>query len=78
MKLIVCSENIFYNPKLCEMNTIVNDTIRIHNQKYGDNHCREIDVKSNVKFLDKIMNKTKNRTIIRCNISRTRIASKGR
>ena len=48
MKLIVCSENIFYNPKLCEMNIIVNDTIRKHNRKYGDNQCREIEVKSNV------------------------------
>ena len=75
MKLIVSIEYVFIYPKLKEKNTIVNDTIRKHNQKYGDNHCREVNFKSNVKFLDKITNKTKNRTINRCNIIRTRIAS---
>ena len=33
-----------------------------HDIKYGCNRSRKIDVKSNVKFLDKIKNKTKNTT----------------
>ena len=71
MKLIVCSEYIFYDPKKSEINIIVKVSIRKYNQKYGDNPCREIDIKSNVKFLDKLTNKTKNRTINRCNIKKS-------
>ena len=51
--IIVTSEYIFLNPKLNEINDIINNKILKHNKKYGDNYCRKIKFKDNMNFLIK-------------------------
>ena len=51
------------NPKLNEITDIINNTRLEHDQNYGDNYCRKIEVRCNIKFFHKIKNKTKNITI---------------
>ena len=75
--LIVTSEYIFQNPNLYEINNIIDNTILEHNKKYGDVFCRNINVKYNIKFSDKIQNKTKYITTT-CRIKKTIIASQER
>ena len=61
-----------------EISNIIRNTILALNQKYGDNYCRKIEVGSNVKFFDKIKNKTKNSTIKNYRgVRKTIVASKG-
>ena len=51
-------------------------------QKYGENYCRKIEVRCNIKFFDKMKNKTKNITIrhylVQYGKNETKIASRGR
>ena len=62
--ITVTSEYIFLNPKLKEIIDITNNTILEHNKENGDNFRRKIEIKYNIKFFDKIKNKTKNITTI--------------
>ena len=57
--MIVTSEYIHSDPNLNEINNIVKSTLQEHDKKYGDYYCRKIEVKCNIKFLDKRKNKTK-------------------
>ena len=75
--MIVTNEYIFLNPERNEINDIIDNTILKHNKKYGDYYCREIKIRYNIKFFDKIKNKTKNITTKR-GINRTIVASQGR
>ena len=75
--IIVTSEYIFLYPKLNEKNDIKNNTIVEHIKKYGDNHFRKIEFKDNIKFSDKINNKTENFMTNR-GIKETILASHGK
>ena len=75
--IIVTSEYILLNPKLNETNNIKINTIVEHNKNYGDNHCRKLQTKYNIKFFDKTKNTTKNITTNRGE-KKTIIASQGR
>ena len=48
--IIGTGEDIFLNPKINEINDIKNNTIVEHTKKYGDNHCRKIEFKYNIKI----------------------------
>ena len=63
--MIVTTEYIFNNPKLNEVNNIIKNTLLEYDQKYGYDYCRKVNVNFNVKFFDKIKNKTINITIER-------------
>ena len=56
---MVTSEYTFINPKIKEMKDIIKNTRLEHDRNYGDNYCRKNDVRCNIKFFDKIENKTK-------------------
>ena len=51
--IIVTSEYILLNPKINETINTKNNTIVEHNKNYGDNHCRKLETKYNIKFLIK-------------------------
>ena len=51
--MIVTSEYIYINPELYEINDIIQKTRREHDQNYGDEYSEEIEIKFNVKFLNK-------------------------
>ena len=57
--MFVTSELVYINPKLNEINKIIKDIQLEYNQKYGYNYYTKVNVKCNVKFFDKIENKTK-------------------
>ena len=57
--IIVTSEYIFTNPELNEINGFVDDTIREHNKKDGDNYCRKIEFNYIIQVFEKIKNKIK-------------------
>ena len=61
---IVTSENNFINPKINEIKDIIKNTIQEDNEKYGDNYCRKIEFKYNIKFFDKKQNKKILRLIV--------------
>ena len=61
--IIVTSEYNFINPKLNEIKDILTNTRLKHDRKNGDNCCDKIEIKCNIKFFDKIKNKTKIITI---------------
>ena len=50
--IIVTSEYIFTNPKINEINDVINNTILEHNKKHGDNFCSKIECKYNIQFFD--------------------------
>ena len=59
--IIVTSEHVFNNPKLNERNDVVNNTIREHRKKYGDNSLEKgLIMKYNIQFFDKTKYKTEN------------------
>ena len=58
----------FNNPKLNEINNIIKNTQLKNEQKHGYNYYRKVNVNYNVKFFDKIENKTKITMIERDNI----------
>ena len=58
--MFVTSEIVYNNLKLNEINNYIKNTQLEYNQKYGYDYYREVNVKCNVKFFDKIENKTKN------------------
>ena len=80
--MIVTSEYVFNNPKLDELTDFIKNTRLENDKKYGDNYCRKIEVRCNVKFFDKIKNKAENVTIKHCHVhygkNKTIIASQGR
>ena len=80
--MIVTSDYVVNNPKLDELTDIIKSTRQEHDRKYGDNYCRKMEVRCNIKFFDKIKNKTKNITIkhyhVHYGINKTIIASRGR
>ena len=80
--MIGTSEYRFLNPKLNEIIDIINNTQLEHDQKYGDDYCRKIEVRCKIEFSDKIKNKTKNITInhycIHRGIEKMIVASQGR
>ena len=56
--MIVTSEYVHINIKLCGVNYIIEKTRIEHHRKFGYNG-EEIEIKLNVKYLDKIKKKTK-------------------
>ena len=77
--MIVTSEYIFLNPKLNEIKDIINNTRLEHDQKYGDNYCRKIEVGCNFKLFNKIKNKTKKITTIQYHgVKKSMVASQGK
>ena len=61
--IIVTSGYIFINPKLNKIKDIIANTRQECDRKYGGNYFDKIEVRCNIKFFDKIKNKTKNITI---------------
>ena len=74
--IIVTIKYIYNNPELCEINDITERTRLERDQKYDVGLAEEVEVKLNVKFLDKINNKTKN--IKTKNIKKAVIASQNK
>ena len=57
--MIFNSEYVFNNCKLDEIGSIIENIRLEHDQKYGENYCRRIEVTCIAKFLDKIKRKQK-------------------
>ena len=57
--IIITSECNYNNIKLNETRNIVENTLLEHEQKYGANYHRSIEVKCVADFLDKIKNEIK-------------------
>ena len=70
-------EYIFINPELNEINNFINKTLRGYIEKYDNIYWKRMDYKYNIRFLDKIKNKTKNITTTH-SPKRTITASNGR
>ena len=66
--MFVTAEFVYINPKLNEINNIIKNTQLDYNQKYGNDYYRKVNVKCNVRFLDKMENKTKNIMIEHMNV----------
>ena len=64
--MFVTNEFVFINPKLNEINNIKNTQLE-YKKKYDYNYCTKVNVKCNVKFFEKIENKTKKLMIERDN-----------
>ena len=58
--MFVTAEFVFVNLKLNEIKNFLKNTQLKYIQKYECNSYTEVNVKSNVKFFDKVENKTKN------------------
>ena len=58
--MFITAEFVLINPKLNEIYNNIKNTQLEYNQKYGYNYYAKVDGKFNVKFFDKIENKTKN------------------
>ena len=56
---MVTSEYVFNNPKMNEINDIIEKTRLKHDRKYGIDCFSEVKIRFNVEFFDKINNKTK-------------------
>ena len=52
--MIVTSEHIYNNPRLYEMNDIIQEARREREQKYGGDYSEEVKIEFIVEFLDKI------------------------
>ena len=65
----------FFTPKLDEIGNIIENTKLEHDIKHGSSRFSKIEVKSNVKFLDRMKNK-KNITINSCCVKRGIIKTK--
>ena len=80
--MIVTTECIYHNPLREEIGDIVKNTIREHNDKYGQNPYYKHRERGNIKFFDKLENKKKNAWVKgRCLLyqaKRRELASKGR
>ena len=51
---------VFINPKVNEIINIIKNTQLEYIQEYGCNYHTNVNIKRNVKFIDKVENKTKN------------------
>ena len=58
MNIII--EFIFIKPELNEMKNNINKTIKEYIKKYDNGYWKRLEYKYNIRFLDKIKNKTKN------------------
>ena len=59
--MIVTSEYVYNNIELCEVNDFIEKT-RVEQDRKNGYNGEEIEINFNVKFLDKIKNKTKSIT----------------
>ena len=53
--MIVTSEYIFNNLKLIEIKNLLRNTLPEHDQRYGYNYIKKVNIKCNAKFFDKKM-----------------------
>ena len=51
-------EYFFINPELDEIKNIKNKTIKDYIKEYGNSYWKKLDYKYNIRFFDKITNKT--------------------
>ena len=72
----ITNEFIFINPEIDEIKSIINNTMKDYNEKYGYGYWRKLECLYNTRFFDKRKNKTKNITT-KQGVKRTIKASKG-
>ena len=70
-------EYFFINPEINEVENVLNNTLKNYFKKYGISYWKSLDYKYNIRFFDKIKNKTKNITT-RHGHKRNIVASNGR
>ena len=61
--MIDTSDYVSLDPNLNEISDNLKNPRLEHDRNYGHNYCRKIEVRCNVKFLDKIDNKPRKITI---------------
>ena len=62
--MIVITEYIYYKPSIVKIYDIIKNVKREHKDRYGFNEYYKLKVKANIEFIDQLINKIKNVTII--------------
>ena len=68
--MITNSEYIFSNLEEEETNKFIKNTLLEHDQRFGYNYNKKVNVKCNAKFFDRTKNETKKITFECCNVLR--------